>query len=780
MTVSIGERVHRPRDTVMLSGRASYLDDVDLTDLRHVAFVRSAYAHARITALDCTRARAVEGVRAVLTLKDIVEVARSPRMPLIAAAAPSQSPSTPFILADQEVAFAGELVAMVVADSRYAAEDGAGLVEIGYDPLPVVDTLHASLAQTAPPVRSGLASNVLTTYRVAYGDIERAFADGALVFAEEIAVHRGCGHPLEGRGLVVEHRGHEDALVVWASTQMPNDLQQTIVTVTGMPDDKVRVISPDIGGGFGPKYCVYPEDIAVVCAARRLGVSLKWVEDRREHFLGAIQERDQHWSMAVAVDPDGRLRGVRGHLVHDQGAYTFKAANLPYNSATAVPGPYVLPAYAMDVTVALTNKVPVSSVRGAGYPQATFVMERLMDRVARELAMDRAAVRAINLIPASDMPYHKPLKARSGASIVYDSGDYAQAQAKVLAAAGWQAFKHRQSVARSQGRHLGIGLANAVKGTGRGPYESGCVRVAPSGRVSVYTGAAEMGQGLSTALAQICADQLGLDARDITVTTGDTAAAPLGLGGFASRQLVTAGSSVLLASRKVADKAKRLASHLLEAAEDDLELVGGSVALKGVPGRGVSLAEIARMLRGAPGYAFPDGLDPGLEAVETWQTGPLAYANASHVAEVEVDIETGQVSLRRYLALQDSGKLINPMLVDGQVHGGIVHGIGNAVLECMRFDETAQPLSTTFAEYLLASAPDLPRIETMFVQSLSPNNPLGAKGVGEVGTIPAAAAVIAAVEDALSPFGVTISRTPLSPQDILGLIAAARTGGVTP
>jgi carbon-monoxide dehydrogenase large subunit len=770
----VGAREKRPRDAEFLRGRASYLDDIDVPHLSHVAFVRSTEAHALIRQIDKTAAAAVEGVRAVLTLADLAPVATAPRMPLIAAPGKATIPSTPFILADKEVAFVGEIVAMVVATSRYAAEDAASQVEIEYEPLPAVTDLLGAVEPGAPTVRSELASNVLATYRVDYGDTDKAFSGDALIVKDVITLHRGGGHPMEGRGIVVEPRAREGSLTVWASTQMPNDLQQAVIAATGTNDDRVRVISPDIGGGFGPKYCVYPEEIAVACAAKLLDCPLKWVEDRREHFLGAIQERDQHWTVEIAVGRDGKLRGVRGHMVHDQGAYTFKAANLPYNSATAVPGPYLLPAYCMDVTVAFTNKAPVSSVRGAGYPQAAFVMERLMDRAADELGMDRAHFRAGNLIPASKMPYSKPLKARSGAGIVYDSGDYPAAQKKVLAAADWAGFAGRRDEALRRGRHLGIGLANAVKGTGRGPFETGIVRVAASGQVSVYTGACEMGQGLTTALAQICAQELGVEPAAINVVTGDTAASTLGLGGFASRQLVTAGSSVRLASRAVAAKAKQLASHMLETAEADLELRNGRVEIKGVPGRGVALGELARVLRGAPGYAFPEGLTPGLESSEAWQTGPLAYANTTHVAEVEVDVETGGVEILRYVALQDSGTLINPLLVEGQMIGGIAHGIGNALYESMRYDTAGQPQTTTLADYLIVSAGEVPRIEAIFTQSPSPNNPLGAKGAGEVGTIPAAAAVISAIEDALRSFGVRISQAPVSPVEIRGMIAAAR------
>jgi carbon-monoxide dehydrogenase large subunit len=769
----VGTRALRPRDPDFLRGTATYLDDVDVPGLLHVAFVRSPYAHARIERIDPAAALALDGVVAALTLADLSSIATSTRMPLIAAPGKGATPATPFILADEEVAFAGEIVAMTVAADRYLAEDAAARISVVYEELTVVADPVAAISPASPRVRTELASNVLATYRLEYGDLDRAFSAHAIVVADTIAVHRGGGHPMEGRGIIVDPGRRGEAMHVWASTQMPNDLQQAIAAATGTDDARVRVVSPDIGGGFGPKYCVYPEEIAVACAALRLARPLKWVEDRREHFLGAIQERDQIWSVEIAVGHDHRLRGVRGHMIHDQGAYTFKAANLPYNSASAVPGPYLLPAYRMDVTVTLTNKAPVSSVRGAGYPQAAFVMERLMDRAADRLGIDRARFRADNLIPASKMPYAKPLKARSGAGIVYDSGDYPAAQARVLEAADWSGFEARQRSAAGRGRYIGIGIANAVKGTGRGPFETGIVRVSASGKAFVFTGAAEIGQGLTTALAQICADELGLDPADVAVVTGDTGASYLGLGAFASRQLVTSGSSVRLASRTVAAKAKRLAAHLLEVSVDDLVLREGRVEIKGVPGRGVELAELARILRGAPGYAFPEGLTPGLEASEAWQTSALAYANTTHVAEVEVDVETGGVVIRRYVALQDSGVLVNPLLVEGQLVGGIAHGIGNAMFEVMRYDVAGQPQSTTLADYLLPSAGDVPRIEALFTQSPAPNNPLGAKGAGEVGTIPAAAAIVSAIEDALRPFGVRLSHAPVSPTELRALIAAA-------
>lgn len=769
----IGASMPRVEDDALLRGKGRFLDDIHLPNALHVAVLRSEQAHALVTRLDVAQARALPGVHAILTMADLLAVTGQERMPLGASPSKATGPITPYILSNTEVAFVGEAMALAVADTRAIAEDALALIDVAYEPLPVLSDIRRAVADASVTVRREASTNVLNRLKVAYGDATSAFAAAAHVFKEDIWQHRGCAHPMETRGVVAECRP-DGGLNVWSSTQMPNDLLTTIVEATGLPEDQVRVITPDVGGGFGPKYCIYPEEIAIAAAALHLRRSLKWAEDRREHAMSAVQERDQFWSLEIAVNAEGLIQGIRGSLIHDQGAYALKAVNLPYNSATAVPGPYIVPHYDVDVIIGFSNKVPASSVRGAGYPQAAFAMERLMDRVARELDIDRAEIRRRNLIPPEKMPYSKPLKARSGAAITYDSGDYIATHEQILRESGWRDFPERQANARREGRYIGIGLAHAVKGTGRGPFETGIVRVNPSGKISIYTGAAAMGQGLATALAQICAQQLGVDATAIQVTSGDTARSPLGLGGFASRQLVTAGSSVLLSAQAVAAKAKKLASHMLEAAESDLELADGKVRVIGAPDLAVTLAELARVLKGAPGYAFPPGVDPALEADVKWQTEPLTYANTSHVAEVEVDPATAQVKILRYTALQDCGVRVNPMIVDGQIRGGIVHGIGNALFEEMIYNAEGQPLTVTFADYLLPSATEIPELITLYRETPSPINPLGAKGVGEVGTIPVAAAIISAVEDALKPFNVVIHQTPIPPRALFDMIEAAR------
>ncbi len=766
----IGARVKRLEDEPLLRGRGRFVDDIALPGVWQAAFVRSPHPHALIKSIDRSAALAMPGVHAVLTLDDLAPVMVERRMVRHSNSGMPLGKAWAYALAPGETCYVGEPVAIVLADSRYLAEDAVALVDVDYEPLPFVADVRQ--ARDAAPVRRELNSNIVTTYKVAFGDADTAFAKAAHVFKQELWQHRGAAHSIEARGLLAEVRGADGGITVHASTQKAHDLAQTLTALMDF-DQGLRVVAPDIGGGFGAKLCVYSEDVAVVAAAKLLGRSIKWTEDRREYFTNAVHERDQYWALEIAVDGKAKVLGVRGKLLHDTGAYTLQDPNIPYNSASTMSGPYAVPDLQVEVTIALSNKTPVSSVRGAGYPQAAFAMERLLDLVAHEMKLDRAEVRRRNLIPAAKMPYQKPLKTRAGMTIQYDSGDYPACQAEALTAASWDAFPNRQAEARARGRYLGIGLAHGVKGSGRGPFESGLVRISRTGRITIFTGASAMGQGLGTCLAQIAASELGVDVSRINVVAGDTAGVSLGLGGFASRQTVTAGSSVKLAAQAVAEKAKKVAAHVLEAGEHDLELADGAVRVVGAPELNVKLSEIARILQGAPGYGFPPGVDPGLEASEHFRTDALCYANGCHVAEVEVDAETGEVKILRYVALQDSGTLINPMLVEGQIHGGVAHGIGNALYEWMGYDDGAQPVTTTFADYLMPTATEVPMLATLYKETPSPLNPLGVKGVGEAGTIPAAAALISAVEDALSPFNVRIGHFPLTPGKIVELIRAA-------
>lgn len=770
----IGDPLKRLEDPDLLRGQGRFIDDLALPDMLHAAFVRSQHAHALIRNVDAAAARALSGVHAVFTLADLRPGLRTERL-VVGLPSPSykQDVNRP-VLATDEVVHVGEPIAIVVAASRYLAEDAAALVNVDYEPLLAAGDCRAALAPDAPRVHRGGAHNLLAEIDMQFGDVEQAFARAPHVFRESLWQHRGGGHSIECRGSVAAYDRFADQLTLWSSTQMPHAARQILCELLGRDENGVRVITPDVGGGFGPKLVFYPEDAAVALTALLLERPVKWIEDRLEHFVGSVQERDQYWDIEIAVDAAARVLGVRGTMIHDHGAYTARGVNLPFESAQTVTLPYEIPAYRLKVSVALTNKTPVAPVRGAGQPQGVFAMERLLDRVARELRIDRAEVRARNLVRAETMPRTKPLKTRGGMQVVLDSGDYPRCQRDALAAIGWNSFGARQAQARAQGRYLGVGLANFVKGTGRGPFEAVTVRVGPSGKVHVYTGAAAMGQGTRSMLAQVVAAELGGDPANVTVTAGDTGSIAMGLGGFNSRQAVMAGTSAHLAAAKVRDKALAIAADIIEAAPADLEVAGNVVRVRGVPDKRVGLGEIAKGVGGTAGFKLPGGIAPGLEATEHPVMDDMAYANGTAAAEVEVDIGTGQVTVRRFVIVHDCGRMINPLLVDGQVIGGAAHGIGNALFEWMGFDAAGQPVTGTLAEYLLVSAPEVPRVEIVHHESPTPLNPLGVKGVGECGVLPTAPAIVSAIEDALAPFGVHISEAPITPQRIVQLLRAAR------
>ena len=770
----LGKPIGRIEDPALLRGRGKFVDDLRFPDLLHAAFVRSAEAHARIRGIDSAAAEESPGVRAVLTLEDLRPHVTRVTMPLAQPSGAIRHVLDPPILADGEVRYVGEPVAVAIADSPYRAEDAAALVETDYEPLPVAIDCRRALEPDAPPVHGALSDNLVATLSMAYGDCDRAFAEARHVVGATMHQNKGLGHAIECRGVLARVDPNDGRLTVWSGTQMPHRAHAVLSDLLGCAEDGLRVIAPDVGGGFGPKFVFYAEEAVIALAARIVGRPVKWIEDRREHFTATTQERDQFWDMEMALDSEGRMLGVRGTLIHDHGAYSPYGVNLPYNSATNLLGPYAVPAYSLDIRLAATNKVPVTPVRGAGRPQGTFVMERLLDRAADLLGLDRAEVRRRNLIPPGAMPYVTPVKNRDGTAMTYDSGDYPATQTSALEASEHDAFRAQQAALRGDGRYVGIGIGNYVEGTGRGPFESALIRIHPSGRVTIATGATAQGQGLKTALAQVCASALGLDPRTVEVTAGDTDTVSLGLGAFASRQAVTAGSSVHVAASILADKAIRAAGHMLEAAPADLELANGRVRVRGVPDMAVGLGEIARALAGQPGYALPGGMEPGMEALGTFTPETVTYCNGCHVVEVEVDIETGAVEILRYTVVHDCGRMINPTIVDGQVIGGAVHGIGSALYERMVFDDAGQPMTVNLGEYLMPAAGEMPRFDLLHTESPTPLNPLGAKGAGEGGVIPAPAAIAAAVEDALAPFGILIDDVPIVPDRIVAAVAAAR------
>jgi carbon-monoxide dehydrogenase large subunit len=768
-----GARVARLEDPALLTGRGRFVDDVKLAGALHACFVRSPHAHAKIRSIDASAARAMPGVHAVLTADDLPASVATSQIPMLVPNPAIKAPCTQLALARHEVCYVGQTVAVAIADSRYLAEDAAAAVAVDFELLPTVGDCRDAVQPGAACTHSDLPSNVAAVVPIGYGDVEAAFAAAAHVFEEELSMHRGGAMTLEGRAVLASYDLAADMLTVWSATQTPHLCRGTLADLFERDLETIRVIAPHVGGGFGTKAPFYAEEAVIPAAAMKLGRPVTWQEDRREHFLSATQERDQHWKVAIAVDRQGKILGLRGTMLHDTGAFLPWGIIAPYIAATTLPGPYVVPAYALVVKVVLTNRVPTTVVRGAGRPQAVFAMERLMDRVARELALDRAELRARNMIRPEQMPYSVGLLFRDGKPLVYASGDFPKSQARAHALSGYGGFHARRSKARAQGRYLGIGIANYVEGTGLGPFEGVSVRVLPNGKVAVATGATAQGQGTRTALSQIVADEVGCRLEDIVMTTGDTAAIPQGVGAFASRQAINAGSSALMAGTSVRKQIVALAARVLNVPESEIDLEDGRAVARGGNRPAMGFGELARLAQGMPGFSLAPGQAPGLEHTAYFAPSQASYCNGTHVAEVEVDPFTGAVQLLDYTVAHDCGTIINPLIVDGQVQGGVAHGIGNALFEWMRYDASAQPLTTTFQDYLLPAAPDVPACRIEHVEMPNPLNPLGVKGAGEGGTIPAPAAIISAIEDALSPFGVRFAEMPLTPDRIVEALRKA-------
>lgn len=766
----LGRSVPRLEDPALIRGNGRFTDDIALPGMLHACFVRSPHAHAAIRGIDASAARDLPGVHAVFTADDLAPHLLQTRL-VVAMPSPSyrQDLHRP-ILAATEVVHVGEPIAVVLADSRYLAEDAAAMVEIDFHLLtPVVDCVTA-LDTDAPTAHLDAPSNLVAEMALGYGDLDAAFAGATYRVSERLHVHRGGSHSMECRGVVANHNTFDDVLTVWSSTQMPHAAHRLLCDILGLGEHQIRVATPDVGGGFGPKLVFYSEDVVVAAAARLLGRPVKWIEDRREHFLSTTQERDQAWHVEMATDAEGRILGVRGSLIHDHGAWTARGVNVPQGAMSAMPLAYRVPAYQIDLKVAATNKVPVTPIRGAGQPQGVFAMERLLDAAARELRLDRAEIRRRNLVPADLMPYETPLRTRGGVAVVLDSGDFPRCQAMALDAASWTDFPARQADMRAAGRHIGIGLANYVEGTGRGPYEHVSVRLQPSGRIFVASGAAAMGQSTRTMLAQVVAEQLGGDLDNVDVITGDTAAAPLGLGGSNSRQAVMAGNSAYAAALRVRRRIIEIAAVLLKADAADLEIEGRCVRVQGGDSPTIALSAIARAAYGQAGFQLPDAKGPGIAAFEEVVINAMTYSNGSAVVEVEVDVGTGEVTISNIVFAHDCGRVIHPQIVEGQLMGGIAHGIGNALYEFMAFDDNGQPTTSNLADYLLVTATEMPPVQLLHMESPTALNQLGIKGVGESGVIPIGAAIASAIDDALQPFNVHVRRLPMSPMDVLQLI----------
>lgn len=775
----IGRSLRRVEDERLLRGLGRYVDDLPVEALE-VAFVRSVHAHARIVSIDVTGALAMPGVVAVYTAESMAgrmppllntEELRVPPL-LEEKVAPLVRIQPMPLLAEGEVLFVGQPVAMVAASSRYLAEDAAEVVEVDYEPLAAVTDPEEALSSEAPRVLSGEDDNIGMHVRHGKGDADRAFAEAAVVVEDTFVSHRYVPSPMEPRGLLAQPDPFTGTLTVWSSTQTPHRMRDHLAEALGVPNDDVRVVAVDTGGGFGQKGVLYVEELLVPFAALELGRPVRWVEDRLENLTSSSHAREQVHHIAVAADRDGRLLAVRDRFVVNLGCRTMTGLVIPYNTLCHLLGPYLVANADMEAVGVLTNTTFTTPYRGAGRPEAVFAMERILDRLAERLRIDPFELRARNLIPPESMPYRTGLLDRSGQPQVYDSGDYPQLLGRAVENLDLPRFRAEQEQARAEGRFLGVGVAMYIEATGLGPFETASVTVMPSGRVRVATGAPSQGQGHQTTFAQIAAETMGVRMEDVVVTGGDTSHLPMGVGTIASRALVTAGNAVSSAAQSVRDKILQTAANVLEAAPDDIELVEGRVGVRGQPDRTMSLAQLMRAWALSPA----SGQAGALAETAVFRPPGFAVAAGVHAAVVEVEPATGRVRVLRYLVVHDAGNVVNPLIAHGQIAGGVAQGIGGALLEEMVYDEEGQPRTTTFLDYLLPVSDDIPDIEIVHCPSPTPTNPLGVKGLGEGGAIGPPAALAGAVEDALRPYGVVVHRGPLSPNRIRELLRVSEAG----
>lgn len=775
-----GTSVQRREDRKLLTGEGRYVDDIELAGMLHAAFLRAEIAHARINAIDTSAARAVPGVHAVYTLDDLGPPYPDKPMTTAYGSPLLKQSICQHLLAKDEVCFVGQTVAVVIAENRHIAEDAVSRITVDYEPLPVVADCRKALDVDAPLAHLGTDGNLVGNFYCQFGDIDEAFAKAPHTFAVDFHEHRGGCHAMECRNVIADYDPGRDETTIYLTTQAPFLIRRLMARYFEEDESRIRIICPDVGGGFGPKTGPYAEEFTLAVISRQLRRPIKWIEDRREHFVATNQQGDQMWSMEIACEDDGKILGARGRVVHDMGAFVPYGLLLPATSLFPLPGPYAVPAMDVTLDAVFTNKTCTSPVRGAGRPNAAYAMERLIETVARGLGLDPADVRRRNFVRKDQFPYATGGKLPSGDPTVYDSGDYHSLLDMALEKARYAAFKDRQMAARKEGRYLGIGVASCIEDTGFGPYEGVKVKVQPSGKVLLQTGASSQGQGHETVYSQIVADQLGVGIEDIVYHSADTGVVPHGVATAGSRVTANAGPAAQAAALEVRGKAIRLAAELLSVDEDDLEIEDGIVRARSETGRNlnISLGELSLKLTPLMNGKVPEGFSPELEATSFAASEGVPHASGSSVAEVEVDIGTGDVKLLNYVIAHDCGKMINPMLVDGQIIGGVVHGIGNALFERMVYDDSAQPLSMNYGEYLLPIATEMPPIEVLHQETPSPCNPLGVKGAGEGGTIPAANAVIAAIENALEPFGVVVNDHPVSPQRICELLDAAGTATV--
>jgi aerobic carbon-monoxide dehydrogenase large subunit len=783
----VGKARRRKEDARLITGRTTWTDNMVLPGMLHLAVVRSPVAHAKITAIDVSAAQEAPGVIAVFTGRDLAEEQGS--IPCAWPVTPDMvNPGHPSIAVD-EVNHVGEAVAVIVARSRTAAADALELVDIDYDVLPPVLDMEEAVAEGAQLTHDHLESN--TSYHFVFDageagtgtDTEQAFADAEVVVSRRLINQRLIPAFMEPRSVVVQPQG--DNYTMWSATQVPHILRVMLASVTGVPEHKLRIIAPDVGGGFGGKLQVNPEEVIALLLARRLGKPVKWTETRSESLMTAHHGRDQIQYIDIAADREGNVKGLRVRLLADMGAYLrLITPGVPALGAFMFPAIYKFPAYRFECDGVFTNKVPTDAYRGAGRPEATFAIERIMDELAVELGMDPLELRRRNWINADEFPF------TTVAGLEYDSGDYETATQQALELIGYDELRAEQRRRRESNDpvQLGIGFStftemcglapSRVLGSlsfGAGGWEHASIRMLPTGKVEVVTGSTPHGQGHETAWSQLVADQLGVPFEDVEVLHGDTAISTRGLDTYGSRSLVVGGTAVVKAAEKVVAKARKIAAHLLEASEDDLEFSGGKFSVRGTPGAELGIQEIALAVFAAHNY--PEDVEPSIDADATFDPVNFSFPHGTHICAMEVDTETGMVKIRKYACVDDVGTIVNPLIVEGQVHGGLAQGIAQALFEEAVYDADGNLTTGSFVDYLVPSAADLPHFDTGNTVHAAPGNPIGAKGVGEAGCIASTPAVVNAALDAVRHLGVSDIRMPLTPERVWRALHDGGDGG---
>jgi carbon-monoxide dehydrogenase large subunit len=750
----VGKRVRRVEDGKLVTGRGLFVDDIRLPSSLYAYFLRSIYPHAWIKSIDVSDALKLGGVVAVYTYRDIERYVEPFRYEGV-----RSEPMT--LLASKKARYVGEPIAMVVAVDKYVARDAADLINVDYEPLESLSNPYMAV-ESDVRIHEPAERNVAFSGRVECGDPVKAFSTASYVFAEKLYNQGVAPSPMEPRGVVAMYDG--ETLTVWSSTQTPYDLKETLASTLKLGIPRIRVVQPDVGGAFGAKIVTYPEEILVPLASILLGKPVKWTATRMEEFTSMNRGRDLYAELEVAVDREGSILGLRGRVVADLGAYPW-GTELPYICARMLTGPYRIKNELVEVVGVYTNKVPLMAYRGAGRPEATFFIERIVDLVSDELGLDPVELRLKNILRASDMPY------RNCGGFRYDSGDYASTLIRGVELLGYRdLLKWAEEEAR-KGRLVGVGLSFYVEVTSGGPFESAMVRIESDGKVTVVSGATPHGQGDATGFAQLVADMLGIDIGDVRVLWGDTSLIPRGVGTFGSRTITVGGGAVIQATMKVIEKARRIASIMLEAREEDVVFEGGRFYVRGSPERYVELKDVAGVA-----YQTPlEGVEPGLEAIAYYDPGGPVYPFGLHIAVVEVDRETGKVKVIKYRSLDDVGKAINPMLVEGQIVGGVAQAIGQALYEEMLYDEQGNPLNPSFADYMIPTALEIPMDIKSVLQETPTKHPHGTRGVGEIGAIAAPPAIIRAVEDAIRRAGVKtrITRMPVKPEEVHQILRLA-------